>query len=127
MENDILTIDGTTYPVNIVSLTETSDFQDKYSEQTENFDLKRELGGIFFNYELQLGEIQNQTTALALYEKLHEFTEFHTVTLPHNDGLQTFQAYITGVGRPLKSRINETNKWGGYTITFTAKSPQITS
>jgi len=63
MANDIVVIDGTTYDVNIISFTETSEFADKYAERTEDWDLQRELAGIFFNYELTLGEIQSQTVA----------------------------------------------------------------
>lgn len=125
--NDIITIDGTVFEVNITSFTETSEFADKYADRTEDWDLSRELAGIFFNYELTLGENQNQVKAQALYDKIHEFTEYHEVTLPHGTGTQTYQAYITGTERSLKKRINGVNKWGGFTIKFIAKKPQITS
>ena len=127
MANDIVVIDGTTFDVNITSFTETSEFADKYAERTEDWDLQRELAGIFFNYELTLGEIQNQTVMQALWDKIHEFTPFHSVTLPHGTTTQTFTAYITGTSRPLKRRVNAENKWGGMTIKFIAKAPQITS
>lgn len=126
MTNDILTIDGTTYEVNIIDLVETSEFVDKYAERTEDWDLQRELAGIFFNYELTLGNNQDQTVAQALWDKIHEPTEFHTVILPHDEGLQTFTAYMTGAARNLKKRSAGVNKWGGYTIKFIAKKPQIT-
>jgi len=124
--NDILTIDGITYAVNIIEFAETSEFVDKYAERTENWDLQRELAGIFFNYELTLGEIQDQAVMQSLWTKIHEFTEFHTVTLPHDTGTQTFVAYVTGCSRNLKKRKSSTNKWGGTTIKFVAKAPQIT-
>lgn len=127
MANDILTIDGTTYEVNIVSLVESSEFVDKYAERTQDWNLNRELAGIFYNYELSLGEIQDATIAQLLWDKLHEFTEYHIITLPHGDGFQSFTAYVTGCQRPLKRRINDLNYWGGYTVKFISKAPQITS
>jgi hypothetical protein len=125
--NDIMTIDGVTFAVNILDFEETSQFLDKYAERTEDWTLRRELAGILFNYELTLGEIQSQATMQALWDKLHEFVEFHEVTLPHDEGLQTYQAYVTGCKRPLKKRVNGVNTWGGFGIKFIAKAPQITS
>lgn len=124
--NDILTIDSVTYNVNIVDLKESSEFLD--SEKTHRTvlgDLFRHLIGIFFNYELQLSEIQDPDEANDLWDALHTFVPFHTVTLPHNDGFQTFKAYVTGCSRPLKKRVNGVNYWGGYKIKFIAKKPQI--
>ncbi len=127
MANDIINVDGTTYAVNIISVVETSRFEEKYANRTENWDLQRELAGIFFDYEITLGEIQDQDTMLDLYSKLHEYTEFHTVTLPHDAGKQTFKAYITGTSRNLKKHTDGNYIWGGFTISFIAKAPQITS
>lgn len=124
--NDILTLDGVQYKVNIVSLTQSSEFLD--SDQTHRTvlgDLYRKLIGIYFNYELQLGEIQDPNEANALWNALHTFTPFHTVKLPHNDGFAIFKAYVTGCSRPLLKRINGVNYWGGYKIKFIAKAPQI--
>ena len=125
--NDIMTIDGVTFTVNILDFEETSQFLDKYAERTEDWTLRRELAGILFNYELTLGEIQSQATMQALWDKLHEFVEFHEVTLPHDEGLQTYQAYVTGCKRSLKKRVNGVNTWGGFSIKFIAKAPQKTS
>ena len=124
--NDILTIDGALYAVNIVSLTESSEFLDsEQTHRTTDGDLYRKMIGIYFNYELQLGELQNAAIAQALWNKLHEFTPYHTLTLPHDAGTQTFVAYVTGVSRPLKLRKNGVNYWGGYAVKFIAKNPQI--
>lgn len=127
MANSIIIIDGITYPVNIVSFQETSKFEDKYLNRTEDFNIQRELAGIFFNYEIELGDNQDQEIMQALYTKLHELTDFHTVTLPHNSSSQTFKAYITDTSRKLKKQVDGSNIWGGFTINFVAKAPQITS
>ena len=124
---NILTIDGTEYPVNIIELRERSRIVSKYSVETEDDEIHREPSSVFFDYELVLGSIQDQTTAQALYNKIHELVESHTVTLPHNDGFQTFTAYVTDADRKLIKRTNSVNKWGGYTICFYAKAPQITA
>jgi len=124
--SDIITIDGTTYDVKITSLVQSSEFAEKYCERTESYNLQRELAGIFYNYQLTLGDNQDEAVMRALWAKLHEFTEYHTVKLPHDGGFLTFQAYITGTSRKLLKRVDGNNKWGGFVIEFLAKAPQIT-
>lgn len=124
--NDILTIDGITYPVNIVQLTQTSEFADGAATgRMESYDLKRDLIGIFYNYELTLGDIQDPSVATLLWNKLHELVPFHTFTLPHNNTLITMTAYVTGCSRALKLRKDGINYWGGYTVKFIGKSPYV--
>ena len=125
--NDTIIIDGQTFAVNILDFYEVSEFADKYAERTEDWTLERELAGIFFNYELTLGEIQDPAKAQALYDKIHEPVPFHQVTLPHGTSTQTFTAYITGTKRRLKKREGGVNTWGGFAIKFVAKTPQVTA
>lgn len=122
----ILTIDGTAYAVNIADLVQKSEFLDKYANRTENGVLSRALIGVYYNYELTLGDIQDQAVMQALWDKINEAEEFHTVKLPHNNTFLTFSAYVTGTERKLKRFNGSSNEWGGYVISFIAKAPQIT-
>lgn len=126
MANDILTIDGITYAVNITSLKETSEFLDKYANRSEDGVLKRGLIGVYFNHELTLAMSQDRTVMQALWTKINEPVEFHTVKLPHNDGFLTYSAYVTGSYRNLFRRKDGTNWWGGFTIKFIAQKPALT-
>lgn len=125
MEN-LITIDGTDYPVGVVELTEVSNFANKFAKRTEDWDLQRELAGIFFAYRLTVGDLNDQTLLQALWDKVHEFTEYHTVTLPHGTGTQTFTAYIVDAERKLRKHKGGVNTWGGFALEFIAKAPQIT-
>lgn len=125
-DNIIITIDGVSFDVNLLELVEISEFADKFAERTEDWNLERELAGIFFNYELTLGENQDPAQAQALYDKIHEPAPFHEVTMPHGQGTLSFTAYITGTKRSLKKRRGGTNIWGGYKIKFISKAPQVT-
>lgn len=125
MEN-LITIDGTDYPVGVVELTEVSNFANKFAKRTEDWDLSRELAGIFFGYRLTVGNNNDQALLQALWDKVHEFVEYHTVTLPHGAGTQTFTAYIVDAERPLRKKKNGVNTWGGFALEFIAKAPQIT-
>ena len=120
----IIKIDNISFDLNIVSLQEEDTFVDKYAERTESFDLERELVGLFINYRVKLGDIQDKTEAQKFLNKIREVVPFHEVELPFDDTTLKFKAYITGITRSLLSTIKG-NRWGGYEIRFIAKTPQF--
>ena len=94
-------IDSITYSVPFVSLTRTADPLDKYAERTEDGNLHRELIGIYFNYQMQFGAPTTSaelSAYQALWAKITEATEFHTVTLPDELGDYEFEAYFASMG-----------------------------
>jgi len=119
----MITIDGITYDIPVISIDRKADFLDKYANRTENGDLQRELIGVYFNYQLKLGSITNPTAYALLWDKLTEPVEFHTVTVPDENGDYTFTAYFSNVGDSLKKQKNTVNYWQNLTVNFTAKSP----
>lgn len=118
----MITIDGTDYDIPVLSIRRTADVLDKYAERTESGDLKREIIGVYFNYQLQFGRTTNTTEYAALWEKLTEPVEFHTVTVPDESGDYTFTAYFARISDELiKSKA--ANFWKDLTVNFIAKSP----
>ena len=122
----MITIDGTEYDIPIVSLKRTADFLDKYANRTEDGGLARKLIGVYYNYSLTLGGSDSTTVYDAVWNKLSEPTEFHTVIVPADSGTFTFTAYFSSVADNLKKRIDGKNHWTGLTVDFTAKSPART-
>ena len=119
-------IDSTSYDVPVLSLKRSADILDKYAERTENGVLHRELIGVYFNYKLKLGQTLNKSVYDALWTKLTEAVEFHTVTVPNEDGYDyTFTAYFAGVGDELEIIKATGNFWRDLTVNFIAKSPAI--
>ena len=47
-----ISIDGILYDIPLVSIKRTADFLDKYAERTEDEELKRELIGVYYNYQM---------------------------------------------------------------------------
>lgn len=121
----MIKIDGIEYDIKVTSLKQEGTFVDKSAERTEDWDLQREVAGLFFNYRVKLGDIQNKEVAYDFFNKICEVVDFHTVELPHNDGTLTFKAYVTGVTRNLLKYKENNNKWGGYEVRFIAKEPQF--
>jgi hypothetical protein len=122
----ILTIDGTTFDgVGITKISRKAPFLDKYANRAENGVLKRELIGVYYNYELTFGQnIADMDTYAALYDVLTEATEFHTITVPGTSGTYTYTAYISEVDDELiKYSSSGDHKWGSLTVKFISKSP----
>ncbi len=116
-------IDGITYNVPVISLKRKADFLDKFANRNENGDLLRELIGVYFNYQLQLGSTTDTAEYSRLWDKLTEPVEFHTVTVPDESGNYTFTAYFSNVGDEIRKQVASMNYWKNLTVNFIAKSP----
>jgi hypothetical protein len=122
-----LIVDGFTYDIGVISLKRTADPLDKFAERTLDGVLHRELIGIYFNYKLQLANSLNTSEYQALWDKLSEPVEFHTITVPDSsDTPYTYTAYISGVSDELMKSKAGVNYWKNLTVNFTAQSPALT-
>lgn len=119
----MVVVDGSVYNIGVRSLKRTADFLDKYAERLENGDLERELIGVYFNYKLALEPGFDRAEYSRLWKKLTEPVEFHTVTVPDEDGDFTFTAYFSNVADELLLKRAERNYWKNLTVNFIAKSP----
>ena len=116
----MITIDGVTYNVPVISLTRRADFLDKYAERTEDGVLHRELIGVYFNYQIQFGSTTDVDEYAALWDKLTEPEEFHTVVVPDAG---SFTAYFSNVGDTLRKDKDAQVFWKSLTVNFIAQSP----
>jgi hypothetical protein len=101
-------------------------FLDKYAERTEDGSLKRELIGVYFNYQLQFGQSNDNVAYEALWNKLTEPTEFHTVIVPDETGDFTFTAYFSNIADELRRKQGTSTFWKSLTVNFIAQSPART-
>jgi predicted ATP-grasp superfamily ATP-dependent carboligase len=118
-----IVIDSVTYDIPVLGIQRSADFLDKYAERTEDGVLHRELIGVYFNYKLQFGQSTNVTEYAALWNKLTEATEFHTVVVPDESGDYTFTAYFANVSDELRKTQNAKNFWKSLTVNFIAQEP----
>ena len=122
MSTPPITIDGVTYNVPVRSIKRTADFLDKFAERTVDGKLHRELIGVYFNYQLQFGQASMADYA-ALWQKLTEAEEFHTVVIPDEDGNLTFTAYFSNISDELIKVDGATRYWKNLTVNFIAQEP----
>jgi len=123
----VIIIDGETFDIPIISLDESCDFLDKFAERTVDGKLKRELIGVYFNQQIRFGAPTDTAELAALWEKLTEPVEFHTVTVPDADGVDfTFSAYFANVRRSLRKHTAAKTFWKSLTVNFIAEEPART-
>lgn len=122
----MIVIDGTVYNVPVIALRETCDFLDKYAERVETGELKRELIGTYHNYQIEFGAGAPPADLAALWLKLTEPVEFHTVTVPDDGGDYTFTAYFAGVQREVRKVAGAQAFWKNLTANFVAQKPRRT-
>lgn len=118
-----ISIDGIHFDIPMISLKRTADVLDKYANRTEDGDLKREVIGVYYNYQLSVGVVENQSVYDALWDKLTEPTEFHEITLPTSEGTYTFTGYVSSVSDEYRKITPTGATFQGLTCKFTAKKP----
>lgn len=122
-------IDSITYDVNATSLKRSADFLDRYADRTQDGVLHRELIGVYFNYKLQFAQPKDSQLASyqALWAKLTEAVEYHTVTVPSDSGYDyTFIAYFSNVADELEIIKGSGNFWKNLTVNFISQAPART-
>ncbi len=116
-------IDGALFSVPLISVKRTASFLDKYAERTEDGDLKRELIGVYFNYQINFGVIDDIPLYEALFDKLTEPVEYHDFELPTTTGTYKFKGYVSNVNDEIEKINSDTATFKGLTCKFTAKIP----
>lgn len=120
----MITIDGISYDVNIVSCKRSADVLDKSAERTADGKLHRQVLGVYYNYKLQFAYGANTSVYNALFAKLTEPVEFHTVIIP---GGYTFSAYIASVNDDMVQVDDSgTAYYRNLSASFIAEQPALT-
>ncbi|MBQ6787555.1 MAG: hypothetical protein IJO85_07530 [Lachnospiraceae bacterium] len=117
-------IDGTLFDVPLLSIKRNFDVLDKYAERNEeDGDLLREVAGVYANYTLAFGTINDDDTYEMLINKLTEPIAFHDFEIPTTKGIFEFKGYISQVSDEISKIMEDTAKFKGLTCKFTMKEP----
>lgn len=120
-------IDGTYFDVPLVSVKREAKFLDKYAEREEETgDLLRELIGVYINYTMNFGTIDDDDTYEKLWDILTQPVAFHDVTLPSTKRHYTFRCYVSSVSDEMEKILDDTVKFKGLTCKYIAKAPART-
>ena len=93
-----LVIDSVTYNLPIKIINRKADALYKYAERVESGELKSELIGFYFNYDVEVGQSANNIVDYAaLWVKITEPVESHEITMPDESGTLTFDCYFANI------------------------------
>jgi hypothetical protein len=94
-----ITIDGTEYDVALKIVNRKIDKLYKYAERVENGDLKSEILGVYFNFDVECGKSDRNATAYDnLIDKISEPTEVFEISMPYTrNSVLTFDCYFAGI------------------------------
>lgn len=120
---DIVIIDDETFEVPITVMKRKAAVLDKYAERTVDGNLHRELIGVYFNYYCKFGKASSASEYARLWNKLTEPVPFHTVTVPDEDGIHTYTAYISNVEDEFLKVKGEQRYMKSLVANFIARSP----
>ena len=119
-----LIIDGTTYQVPLVSIKRTLDFLEKFAERTEDGDIQIETIGLYKNYTLEVGTIDDPETYDALIEHITDCeNRYHHVFLPDAGKQFDFYGYFSSISDEVEKVFDRGAQYQGLTWKMTSKKP----
>lgn len=121
-----ITIDGITYNVPLVSIKRNFDILDKYAERNEEGVLSREVLGVYANFTLTFGILDDELLYKKLVDKLTEPVAFHQFCVPTESGDFKFTGYISQVSDSYEKILEDSVTFQELTCKFTAKAPYRT-
>ena len=116
-------IDDQHFNVPLISVKRNFEFLDKYANRNEAGDLMRELIGVYCNYTMNFGTIDDDDLYEKLIDKLTEPVDFHDFSLPSTKKKYSFRGYISSLSDEMEKVESSTVKFKGLTCKYIAKKP----
>lgn len=116
-------IDDEHFDIPLISVKRSFEFLDKYANRNEAGELLRELIGVFCNYTLNFGVIDDDDLYEKLVNKLTEPVDFHDFVLPSTKKSYSFRGYVSSVSDEIEKIKKDTVKFKGLTCKYIAKKP----
>lgn len=122
-----LIIDGITYNIPLISIKRNLDFLEKYAERSEDGDIKIETIGLYKNYTISIGLIEDAE----LYDQLIEHitdceNRFHHVTLPDASKQFDYYGYFSSIKDEVEKVLETGAQYKGLSWKMTSKKPYKT-
>lgn len=124
----MIKVDGRNYDVVITEVNLSTEFIYKYAERTRSYELKYELGGIFFNQSLTFGPGESGTDFSDLWNLLsskgNDGGTGHSVEIWTPIGKLTFQMYPGNISvKMMPGGQGGRTWWNGMKVDFISVKP----
>ncbi len=121
-------IDGIFYDIPLVSVKRKADFLEKYAERNEAGAVKMETIGVYYNYEVAIGLINNKTLYNQLFEHITQVQpRMHNVVLPDGTSDFSFKGYFSGISDEFSKVLENDVQYDGLKWKMTSEKPTKTS
>lgn len=121
-----LYIDGTYYNIPFVSIKRTADFLEKYAQRTEDGDTKLETIGVYLNYTVNIGTIDDSETYNKLFNHIIDpKNRWHDVVLPNGMNDFSFKGYFSSISDEVEKVLDNDVQFKSLTWKMTSKKPTI--
>lgn len=121
-----MSIDGIFYDIPLVSIKRNADFLEKFAERNESGTVIMETIGVYYNYTVNVGTINDAATYEALFEHItNPKKRFHKVVLPNGMNTFTFEGYFSSISDEVEKVLEQGVKFKGLTWKMTSKNPTI--
>lgn len=122
-----LIIDRITYNIPLISIKRNLDFLEKYAERSEDGDIQIETIGLYKNYTISIGLIEDAE----LYDQLIEHitdceNRFHHVTLPDASKQFDFYGYFSSIKDEVEKVLENGAQYKGLSWNMRSKQPYKT-
>ena len=122
-----LIIDGSTYNIPLISIKRTLDFLENFAERTEDGDTHIETIGLYKNYRISIGTIEDLELYDALIEHITDCeNRFHHVTLPDASKQFDFCGYFSSIQDKVEMVLETGAQYKGLSWRLTSKKPYKT-
>lgn len=123
-------IDGVTYDLPIKVVKRKADLLFKSAERTEDGVLHSELIGVYYNYDVEIGQSANNITDYAaLWVKITEAVDTdnpHSIVMPDESGTKTFYCYFAAIKDEAVKWNSSQNYFRNLSFSIIAISPAVT-
>ena len=118
-----LYIDEEYFDIPLVSIKRTADFLEKYAERNEAGTVLMETIGVYYNYTVKVGYIDNSEIYSKLFNVLTNTKQrFHTVRLPNGANEFTFNGYFSSISDEISKVLDDDVKFESLSFKMTSRS-----
>lgn len=115
-------IDGEFFDIPFISIKRTADFLEKYANRNEAGTIIMETIGVYLNYTIKVGMVDDVDLYNKLFDKLIEVdNRMHTVKLPDGMNEFTFVGYFSSISDEVSKVLDEGVQFNSLTWKMTSQ------
>lgn len=119
-----ISIDGIFYDIPLVSIKRNADFLEKYAERNEAGTAVMETIGVYYNYTVNIGTIDDEAAYNRLFEHITDpENRMHVVVLPNGVSDFRFKGYFSSISDEVEKVLDHGVTFKSLTFKMTSKKP----